>query len=490
MKRPRLRALWRRLRPGTMRMRLTLLTAGITVIPLTVGAFLVGANFKTSLFEEARRTSAEWFPASPDWARVAPPCNQRLKSWCILPSGQFQHVLGSATEFPPCTQRPVLDRARGQYRFTVCQATRGPNAVTNETLQPKLSLIPWTDPQEASFMWSGYISTKMTTGPDGSYTGVEFLAVIRSIEVYQARLNTIMWSLTGSVLGLTFLIAASTWLTVGFVLRPVEAIRAEFADLSAHHLDRRVPVPRAGNEIARLATTMNDTLDRLETAVDQQRRFVADASHELRTPLAALRAELELALNRPESAHWPQVVSDALGDTLRLQHLTTDFLLLARLDAASTDAPNSRLFDITELIRDELVRRRLPAHLTLVPHIEPGPVTVHGSSTLLSRVLGNLLDNAVRHATSTIAVRLTHHLDERAVVLDVQDDGPGIPLEDHQRIFERFTRLDEARTHDAGGTGLGLAIAHRITTLHHGTLTLQPASPGAHFTLRLPTTTR
>ncbi|WP_328688017.1 HAMP domain-containing histidine kinase [Streptomyces phaeochromogenes] len=312
------------------------------------------------------------------------------------------------------------------------------------------------------------------------------METVHSIDVYQARLNTLMWSLTGGALGLTLLIATSTCLAIGRVLHPVEAIRSQFADLSAHHLDRRVPVPRAGNEIARLATTMNDTLDRLETSVDQQRQFVADASHELRTPLTALRAELELALNRPENAHWPQVVTDALGDTLRLQHLTTDLLLLARLDATNTTPPHSRVLDLAELIRDELTRRPTPSHLTLLPHIATDPVLVYGSYSLLARVLGNLLDNAERHANSTITVRLSNGPDRGEAVLDVQDDGPGIPVEDHQRVFERFTRLDDARARDAGGSGLGLAIAHRITSAHHGALTITPSTRGAHFTLRLP----
>ncbi|WP_234354542.1 sensor histidine kinase [Streptomyces sp. NRRL WC-3618] len=299
-------------------------------------------------------------------------------------------------------------------------------------------------------------------------------------------MNALMWKMAWSALGLTLLTGASTWFAVGRVLRPVEGIRAEFAKLSAHHLDRRVPVPRAGNEIARLAETMNATLDRLETAVDRQRQFVADASHELRTPLACLRTELELALHRTGAADWPQVVHDAHEDTKRLQDLTEDLLLLARLDANHTDRQPDRSVDLTDLVRDETARRRPPRGLAVDVHTEPGPVTVRGHPMLLARVLGNLLDNAERHANSTITVRLTHDRDGGEAVLDVQDDGPGIPLKDHQRVFERFTRLDDARTRDAGGSGLGLAIAHRITTTHHGTLTIRPSAHGAHFTLRFP----
>ncbi|MEU5894334.1 HAMP domain-containing sensor histidine kinase [Streptomyces sp. NPDC047461] len=478
----RLRSLWRRLRPRTMRMRLTLLTAGITVIPLTACAALIGTNVRMTLGEEALRTSSNWLIQGKESERVTPACTKQLQSWCTRPTGEFVDFIVEAKAFPPCSRHAVLDRARGEYRFTVCRE----NSALVEPRQPSLSLIPWTDPKEAPLMFGGAIHSVVAVGGGPIVTG-DHVKVIRSVEVYQARLNTIMWSLTGGVLGLTFLIAACTWLTVGRVLRPVEAIRAEFAELSAHHLDRRVPVPRAGNEIARLAGTMNDTLGRLETSLDQQRQFVADASHELRTPLAALRAELELALNRPENAHWPQVVTDALGDTLRLQRLTSDLLLLARLDANTTTPPNSRGLDLADLVRDEISRRTTPPRITLVSHMPRDPVLVRGSLNLLARVLGNLLDNAQRHTASVITVRLTHDRDSHEAVLDVIDDGPGIPVEDHQRVFERFTRLDDARTRDAGGSGLGLAIAQRIVATHHGTLTLTPTTAGAHFTLCLPT---
>lgn len=272
---------------------------------------------------------------------------------------------------------------------------------------------------------------------------------------------------------------------VGRVLRPVEAIRAEFAEISAHRLDRRVPVPFAGNEIARLAGTMNTTLDRLQTAVDRQRQFTADAAHELRTPLACLRTELELALNRPDTADWAQVVRDTHGDAMRLQDLTENLLLLARLDAEDTDRRPDGSVDLTDIVREETARRRLHG-LTIDVHTERGPLTVRGRPALLARILGNLLDNAERYASSTITVRLSHDIAHHEAVLDVQDDGPGIPPEDHQLIFERFTRLDDARARDTGGAGLGLAIAQRIATAHHGTLEITPSACGAHFTLRLP----
>ncbi|MEV0174202.1 HAMP domain-containing sensor histidine kinase [Streptomyces sp. NPDC050803] len=446
MRRPQPRLLWRRLRPATMRMRLTLLTAVITVLPLTACAVSVGVTVRTTLLQEALD-----------------------KTIGLSPPGGY-----SPGDFKPCTRHPVLDMNEGEHRFTICLAAGD----TDEGLEPSLSLAPWTDTRA-----SPPLRAHFDTTAEGQ------AEVVHSLETYQARLNTLMWSMTGGALGITLLIAASTWIAAGRILRPVEAIRAEFADLSAHHLDRRVPVPRAGNEIALLARTMNTTLDRLQTAVERQRQFVADASHELRTPLACLRTELELALNRSEAADWPQVVHDAHEDTKRLQDLTEDLLLLARLDADHTDRRRDRSVDLTDLVRDETARRRPPRGLTVHVHTDPGPVAVQGHPMLLARVLGNLLDNAERHATSTITVRLTHDPDRREAAVEIQDDGSGIPPEEHERIFERFTRLDDARTRDAGGSGLGLAIAHRIATTHQGTLTLTPGAGGAHFVLRLPART-
>ncbi|GAA0587965.1 HAMP domain-containing sensor histidine kinase [Streptomyces crystallinus] len=289
----------------------------------------------------------------------------------------------------------------------------------------------------------------------------------------------------------TVVAAGTCWFALGSVLRPVEEARSYFSLLVSDASTHRLPVPRDGDELTGLVETMNSGLHRLQTTVEQQRRFVADASHELRNPLAALQAELEIALSRPEEADWPEVVRAALGDTRRLQHLTEDLLLLARLDL---DKPSGQQrmenVDLTDLVREEAARRHPPARVTLDLDVVPRPLVVRGHPALLARVLGNLLDNAERHATSRVTVRLRHDAEERQAVLEVLDDGPGIPPADRDRVFERFTRLDTARTRHTGGTGLGLAIARRITALHQGTLTVTPTGKGAHLTTRLPQPSR
>ncbi|MFB7666386.1 sensor histidine kinase [Kitasatospora sp. NPDC056138] len=280
------------------------------------------------------------------------------------------------------------------------------------------------------------------------------------------------------------LVALIVWATTSRALRPVEAIQQRLRAITARDLSLRVPVPPSRDEIARLAATTNDTLERLEQAVEQQRRFTADASHELRTPLAALRADLEVALHYPDHTNWPSVIRDTLDDAERLQQLTEDLLLLAGLDN-HTPLPAHRV-ELSTLARDAAAqaRRHAPASIRVDCRTGDG-IAVRGDARQLERLLRNLLDNAVRHAHSNVTVTVTSLV--TTVVLKVRDDGTGVPPEHRERIFERFARLDSSRTRDAGGTGLGLAIAREIVHHHGGTLRLDgTTSTGACFIAEVP----
>jgi signal transduction histidine kinase len=268
-------------------------------------------------------------------------------------------------------------------------------------------------------------------------------------------------------------VAGVTWLVTRRALRPVESIRREMAVITASEdLARRVPVPDTHDEVARLARTTNETLAALETSVERQRRFVADASHELRSPIASLRTQLEVAAAHPELLD----LDGAVEDTVRLQHLAADLLLLARLDAG--ERPPDALLDLAVLAREAAEGR---TGVTL--RAEPAEVT--GSRGQLERLLTNLLDNAQRHARSAVDVTVRREGDR--AVLGVADDGDGVPEADRERIFERFVRLDAARSRDDGGAGLGLAIARDVAARHGGTLTVRAApAGGALFELRLP----
>jgi signal transduction histidine kinase len=283
-------------------------------------------------------------------------------------------------------------------------------------------------------------------------------------------------------------VAAIAWFVTGRALRPVEAIRREMAEVSEHHLDRRVPVPRSNDEVARLACTTNETLDRLERSHRQQHQFVADASHELRSPLANLRAGLEVALTHTDRADWPEVARQSLIDIGRLQNITADLLLLAVNDPENPSPTD--VVDLAAMAREQVdERRHQSAGGPAVEGVAEGVAPVHGRPVQLERLLRNLLDNAYRHARSTVTVTVRTERDPDGggmVVLDVLDDGPGIAAADRERVFERFTRLDDARTRDSGGSGLGLTIARGIAERHGGTLRVTGSDSGARLVAMLP----
>ncbi|MFI9005990.1 sensor histidine kinase [Actinosynnema sp. NPDC053489] len=388
-----------------------------------------------------------------------------------------EHVATAGSGMSGCVERVASTDVPLSAEELMGRVASSPAPLADITLIPQLSLLPWTDPEQVTFRF---------TSDDGR--PLSRFDPVRVVSPGQrARLVAAQRSLNEQVVLLGYgavlliaLFAGIAWVATGRVLRPVEAIRREVADITEHDLTRRVVVPRTYRELADLATTVNATLNRLQTAVEENRRFIADASHELRSPIAALRAELEIATAHPDLADWPAVVDGALLDTRRLQQLATDLLLLSRLDHSAADRD---VVDLTALVQDEVVHRRTRHAVTVDLTGHPAPV--RGSRALLHRLLGNLLDNAERHATSAVTVRLT--VKRAHAVLDVLDDGPGIPPQDRERAFDRFTRLDDARTRDTGGTGLGLPIARRIATTHHGTLhaTDHPTG-GARFTATLP----
>ncbi|MFI6290299.1 sensor histidine kinase [Nonomuraea sp. NPDC050790] len=275
------------------------------------------------------------------------------------------------------------------------------------------------------------------------------------------------------------LAAWATWLVTGRALRPVAVMRAQLDAVNASDLSRRVAQPSGDDEVAELARSINSTLARLERSADQQRQFASDASHELRTPIAGLRAQLESAQLYPEDTDVNELVTGALRDTDRLEAIITDLLLLARI-GSRVDVVKE-LVDLSALVREELAARH---DLIPVRHVLAGSVVVEGVRMQLSRLLTNLLDNAERHAETHVTVSV--EAEEGYAVLEVSNDGAEIPAEDRERIFDRFTRLDAARSRDAGGTGLGLAIARDVALAHRGIISAEETNGGARFVVRLP----
>ena len=276
-------------------------------------------------------------------------------------------------------------------------------------------------------------------------------------------------------------VAAATWRAVGRVLRPVERIRARAATISGTQPGSRLPVPTSQDEIARLAQTMNEMLTRIDGALARQREFVGDASHELRSPLAALQAEIDVALTHPGQDHPNAVLTRLAAQTKKMAKLLDGLLFLARADEHATLLGHAPV-DLDELVLAEA--HRLRATGATVTLSGPDAARVNGSPNELTRLLNNLGDNAAAHAASTITLGL--HINDDHAVLTVTDDGPGIPPQDRDRIFERFTRLDPSRARTTtGSAGLGLAICRQIVQRHNGKISVE-ADTGARFVVQLP----
>lgn len=278
---------------------------------------------------------------------------------------------------------------------------------------------------------------------------------------------------------LVFAAGAMTWVITGQALAPVAAMTRRVRELSSTNLDARVPVPPTDDDVALLARTMNDMLERLERASVRQRQFVSDASHELRSPVASIRTQLETALRYPEDVDWPSIARIVLAEDDRLDHLVGNLLAMARLEEGRF-GPRGEV-DLDELVMSQ--RARLSGvHLDL-SGVSAG--RVWGNRDELTSVVRNLLDNGVRHATSQVAVTVKE--EGPWVILAVGDDGVGVAPEDRVRVFERFARLQEGRARDEGGTGLGLALTRRIVEHHGGRIHVEDGElGGARFVVSLP----
>ncbi|WP_426171090.1 sensor histidine kinase [Microbacterium sp. DWRC1-3] len=307
------------------------------------------------------------------------------------------------------------------------------------------------------------------------------LVLAVSMEDDDETLATVATLLAIALPLLLLLVAVTTWSVVGRALRPVELIREEVDGITAERLHQRVPVPETADEIAALATTMNGMLDRLDAAATAQRRFVSDASHELRSPLATIRQHAELAQAHPDVTSIGELAEVVSEEGLRLQGIVESLLLLARLDEGAST--HDEAVDLDDIALGEV--RRLRAAGIDVDGSGIHAARVHGDPRLLGQLVRNLADNAVRHSRGRVAIGVTPS--DGYVFVTIEDDGTGVPAEERERIFERFVRLDEARSRDAGGSGLGLAIARGIAASGHGTLTVDDSRwGGARFVLTLP----
>ena len=323
----------------------------------------------------------------------------------------------------------------------------------------------------------------LVTTHTGTSSGAWDVHVVGSLEATEAPMTELRTQVWVALPSMALLIGVLTWLLTSRTLRPVEAVRMATSDIVRRRDGQRLKGRHASGDTAPLAQTINHMLDRLDATASRQRRFVADASHELRSPLATIQTQLEVALAHPELADWPATAREVEHEVGKLQRTVDDLLLLARMD---DDGPALRkeLVDLDELVLAEVRRVRERGRL-MVDADQVSGARISGDRDQLDRVVRNLVGNAERHARRLVQLELRMPAEEAELV--VADDGPGIPPADRERVFHRFTRLDEARGSGDGGAGLGLAIAREVVRAHGGTIRVgERDGGGARLVVHLP----
>ncbi len=409
---------WARLRAGTgtVRFRATAAAVVIVGLALVVGAIGVLAVLRATLTDEVRDAT---FLRADD-----------VLSALLAGTAPDRLVTGVDDDF----QIQVLD-ARG----TLVAATpelRGKDVVGR--LRPGHSTVIRLGRDNERFL----AVTKRAATPVGRRTVV----TARTLEPVGETTRVVGGLLLAGLPVLIVLVGLTTWKLVGRALAPVDAIRAEVDEISASEMHRRVPAPGGTDEVARLASTMNRMLDRLELAQRRQQQFVSDASHELRSPVASIREQAEVALAHPERVTTADLAEHVLAEDLRVQRLVEDLLLLARADE-QTLRLKRRPVDLDDLVFEVAQRLRASSPLR-IDTTGVSAARVLGDATGLRRVVANLAENAQRHARTCVAFSLAAA--DHTVMLAVEDDGAGILPEDRTRVFERFVRLDDARARRRG----------------------------------------
>lgn len=309
--------------------------------------------------------------------------------------------------------------------------------------------------------------------------GETTVVVATELEQVSQTVNQARGLLVVGVPLITLIGALLLWIVVGRALRPVDRMRRDAQAIAELGGEQRVHDPGSEDELGRLASTLNDMLARLDANAVSMRRFVSDSSHEIRSPIANIRARVETA--RPDE--WSEARGDVIGEVERIETIIDDLTYLARSDEGRTERSIDRV-ELDGILFAEAARLQRNGRVT-VDASDVEPIVINADHGQIQRAVRNLVDNAERHADSKVRVAVTSL--EGHVVIDIDDDGPGVPPSERDRVFERFVRLDESRQRASGGTGLGLAIVEGIIADHGGGVqVLESPLGGARLRLLLP----
>ena len=445
-------------RAATVRARTTMAASLLVALALVAGALLLVRTLEYSLTtaadQQSRARLAEILDLAGSGRLPAVVDGISDDSLAQVVDGHGRVVAASTN----ITGRPAVADAAGVGPRPQARTMRG---------------LPDDQETEDYRIWSA-----RTTTSDGDV--VAFVGP--SLESSQQAIAELVRSLAVGLPPLVLLLALAIWLAVGRALRPVEDVRREVAGFGPRSLQRRIAVPPTNDEVARLAATMNGMLDRLEAADRRQREFVANASHDLQSPLTVFRTELEVTLAGGDLGQWERSGRLLLDETDRMEALVGDLLFLAGADEGAKDAtaPAAAL-DLEDVVAEEVERLD---HGAIEIALTASGAPVRGQRQQVSRMVRNLLLNAVAVADTLVTVEVGEVDGDVVVVVD--DDGPGVPQEHREAVFERFFTLDRARDRRGRGTGLGLPIARAVAEAHGGALALEGPAPTSRFVVRLP----
>lgn len=308
----------------------------------------------------------------------------------------------------------------------------------------------------------------------------------QTIEEVLKHVLTIFGLLAPVVLLVSF---AGGWFMSGLVLRPIRQIADQTSRITAHNLSERIPVRDVDDELGKLIKAVNYTLGRLEASFEQMKQFSMNVAHELRTPLTILRGESELALQRRmTAAEMQQLATLYLEEAIHMSRIVDDLLTLAKADAGQLTI--ERIPVVLESLMDDLYDDTLILSVKKELHVDltaNDPAVVLGDPSRLRQLFRALITNAIRYTDAGGSITISSKRNDSTVTVAIQDTGIGIPADSIDRVFERFYRVDSARTRNKGGSGLGLSIAKWIAESHGGTITVSSTeSVGSTFSVTLP----
>jgi two-component system OmpR family sensor kinase len=436
--------------PGSVRWTL-LLGYGLLLLSVV-------ASFGTALYLQAKSSAERSLDAALTGraqAIAAALEHESVDGWELDLSSEYLRGLAADTRYT------VLD-PEGKVVFG-----DGPAALTDASQE--VDTVAWRE------VW--------VAGPAGTR-----VIVGRSTDIERKALASLLLTILGTGLGILVLGLGAVWWLASRVLAPVDALAEAVAAVHPSDLSARLDESRAPDELAGLARAFNASLGRIEEAFARQVRFTADASHELRTPLAVIRTQVELAMRAPRTAiEYRETLEACLRAVERMGGLVEGLLTLARSDASDAAAPRPQVA-LDELVEDQAEFLRPLAEAADVElDFTLEPAQVRGDPRLLGDAVRNLIDNGVRYNHRGGRVDVALASEGLSAVLRVRDTGQGIPPESREQVFERFHRLDDARSRDHGGAGLGLAIVRSIVEAHGGSVSVESsAGQGSTFTVRLP----